>query len=171
MKKKWVTLLILSIFIGILIYFQAKNGVKILNPTPRFAPITRFSMNKFESNDDNESQIEGYSSTIESFKNGYVQDVSIVSHRIFILDKEKFAREVIQMIIDNSLKGIMFSYDIKGYPNGLHITVYLNEASFRNGNSDFEIYYIQDGSYGFMYNIKDDPEKFVMEIVEGGVEI
>lgn len=166
MKKKWVTLLILSIFIGILIYFQAKNGVKILNPTPRFAPITRFSMNKFESNDDNESQIEGYSSTIESFKNGYVQDVSIVSHRIFILDKEKFAREVIQMIIDNSLKGILFSYDVNGYPNGLYITVYLNESSCRSGNSSFKISYTQNIQNGFRYNIKDDPEKFVLKIIE-----
>ncbi|MEY8484985.1 hypothetical protein AALD74_24705 [Lachnospiraceae bacterium 48-21] len=166
MKKKWVTLLILSIFIGILIYFQAKNEVKMLNPTPRFAPITQFSMNKFESNDDNESQIEGYSSTIESFSNGYIQDVSIVSHRIFIPDKEEFAKEVIQMIIDNSLKGIMFSYDVNGYPNELHITVYLNEAACRSGNSSFKISYTQDIQNGFMYNIKDDPEKFVLEIIE-----
>lgn len=166
MKKKWITLFILSIFIGILIYFQAKNGVKILNPTPRFAPLTRFSMNKFEPNDNNESQIEGYSSTIESFSNGYIQDVSIVSYRIFIPDKEEFAREVIQMIIDNSLKGIMFSYDINGYPNELHITVYLNEAACRSKNSSLEISYTQDIQNGFMYNIKDDPEKFMLEIFE-----
>lgn len=111
-------------------------------------------------------EIEGYSSTIESFSNGYIQDVSIVSHRIFIPDKEEFSREVIEMIIDNSLKGIMFSYDVNGYPNELHITVYLNESACRSGNSSFKISYTQDIQYGFMYNIKDDPEKFMLEIIE-----
>lgn len=111
-------------------------------------------------------EIEGYSSTVESFKNGYVQDVSIVSHRIFIPDKEEFAREAIQMIIDNSLKGILFSYDINGYPNGLYITVYLNESSCRSGNGSFKISYTQDIENGFRYNIKDDSEKFVLEIIE-----
>lgn len=111
-------------------------------------------------------EIEGYSSTIESFSNGYIQDVSVLSHRIFIPDKEKFAREVIQMIIDNSLKGIMFSYDVNGYPNELHITVYLNEAACRSGNSSFKISYTQDIQNGFRYNIKDDPEKFMLEIFE-----
>jgi len=111
-------------------------------------------------------EIEGYSSTVESFSNGYVQDVSIVSHRILIPDKEEFSREVIEMIIDNSLKGIMFSYDVNGYPNGLYVTVYLNESSCRSGNSSFKISYTQDIENGFRYNIKDDPEKFVLEIIE-----
>ena len=111
-------------------------------------------------------EIEGYSSTVESFSNGYVQDVSIVSHRILIPDKEEFSREVIEMIIDNSLKGIMFSYDVNGYPNGLYVTVYLNESSCRSGNSSFKISYTQNIQNGFRYNIKDDPEKFVLEIIE-----
>ena len=114
----------------------------------------------------NGREIEGYSSTIESFRNGYVQDVSILSHRIFIPDKEEFARDVIQVIIDNSLKGILFSYDINGYPNEFHITVYLNEAAYRSGTSSFKISYTQDRQYGFMYNIKDNPEKFLLEIFE-----
>ena len=167
MKKKWITLLVFSIFISILVCFQWENGVKDKsNPTPRFALLTQFSLDESVPTDDNEPQIEGYSSTIESFKNGYVQDVSIVSHRIFIQDKEEFSREVIQMIIDNSLKGILFSYDINGYPNGLYVTVYLNESSCRSGNSSFKISYTQDIQNGFRYNIKDNPEKFVLEIIE-----
>ncbi|MEY8410488.1 hypothetical protein AALB51_04475 [Lachnospiraceae bacterium 62-26] len=43
----------------------------------------------------------------------------------------------------------------------------LTQAPSNEHDSDYEIYYIQDGSYGFMYNIKDDPEKFMLEIVEG----
>lgn len=166
-KKKWITLLVLSLFIGILVCFQCGNGVKDkLNPTPHFAPLTRFPMDESATDNSTSIQIEGYDSTIETFNNGYIQDVSIVSHRIFIPDKEEFAREVIQMIIDNSLMGIQFSYDINGYPNELNITVYLNESSCRNGNSIFKISYTQDIQNGFMSNIKDDPEKFVLEIFE-----
>ena len=167
MKKKWITLLVFSIFISILVCFQWENGVKDKsNPTPRFAPITQFSLDKTVSTESNKSLIEGYSSTIESFCNGNVENVSIVSHRIFISDKEEFSREVIQMIIDNSLKGILFSYDVNGYPNGLYITVYLNESSCRSGNSSFKISYTQNIQNGFRYNIKDDPEKFVLKIIE-----
>lgn len=154
------------IFIGILIIFFSVY-LQCENRTLSFSPLTQAFLDESETDKDTPPGIEGLNSTVDSSSNGYTENVSIVSHRIFIPDKEEFAREVIQMITDNSLKGILFSYDIKGYPNGLHITVYLNEASFRSGNSDFEIYYIQDGSYGFMYNIKDDPERFVIEIVEG----
>ena len=154
------------IFIGILIIFFSVY-LQCENRTLSFSPLTQAFLDESETDKDTSPGIEGLNSTVDSSSNGYTENVSIVSHRIFIPDKEEFAREVIQMITDNSLKGILFSYDIKGYPNGLHITVYLNEASFRSGNSDFEIYYIQDGSYGFMYNIKDDPERFVIEIVEG----
>lgn len=149
-------------FIGILIV----SFVDTLYPPPRFAPLNRLPLDETRATESNEPQIDGYSSTIESFKNGYVQDVSIVSHRIFIPDKEEFAREVIQMIIDNSLKGIMFSYDVNGYPNGLYITVYLNESSCRSGNGSFKISYTQNIENGFRYNIKDNPEKFVLEIFE-----
>ena len=153
------------IFIGILIIFFSVY-LQCENRTLSFSSLTQAFLDESETDKDTPPGIEGLNSTVDSSSNGYTENVSIVSHRIFIPDKEEFAREVIQMITDNSLKGILFSYDIKGYPNGLHITVYLNEASFRSGNSDFEIYYIQDGSYGFMYNIKDDPEKFVLEIFE-----
>ena len=167
MKKKWITLFIISVTIGILACLQWGSKIMdTLTPNPHFAPLTQHPINKSETTEDNIPLIEGYSSTIESFRNGYVQDVFILSHRIFIPDKEEFAREVIQMIIDNSLKGILFSYDINGYPNELHITVYLNEAAHRSGNSSFKISYTQDIQNGFRYNIKDDLEKFRLEIFE-----
>lgn len=155
MKKKLTTLLILLVFLGILAYLRWGNQ------TPSFAPLTQSPLDESETDKDTPPRIEGLNSTIESSNNGYTEHVSIASHRIFIPDKEEFTREVIQMITENSLYGILFSYDIKGYPNGLRITVYLNESACRSGNSSFEISYTQDGSRGFMYNIKDDPEKFV----------
>ena len=110
--------------------------------------------------------VEGHNNTITSFRDGYIEDVSVISNRLFIFDKEEFSREVIQKITDNSLDGILFSYDLRGYPNELHITVYMNESSCRRGNSSFKISYTQDIQYGFRYNIKDDPEKFELEIKE-----
>ncbi len=111
-------------------------------------------------------EIEAHNSIINNFESGYIEDISIVSNRIFIPDKEKFAYQAIQRIIDNSLKDIMFSYDIQGYPNELHITVYMNNSSYNSGKSKFEISYLQDSDYKFQYNIKDNPEKFTLEIIK-----
>lgn len=167
MKRYMIFTFISILTVSFSIYLLCENQiVDKLNPTARFAPLTQLPLDETVTTEGNESLIEGYSSTVESFGNGYVQDVSILSHRIFIPDKEEFSREVIEMIIDNSLKGILFSYDVNGYPNGLYITVYLNESSCRSGNSSFKISYTQDIQNGFKYNIKDDPEKFVLEIIE-----
>lgn len=110
-------------------------------------------------------EVEGSNTRIEIFNDGYLERVSITSNSICILDKENFAEQVIQKISNNSLKGIMFSYDIQGYPNGLYITVYMNNASYNIGKSKFEISYLQNSEYGFQYNIKDNPEKFTLEII------
>jgi hypothetical protein len=135
MKKKNLALVLITIFISVPIYLQYWR------------------------------MTEGYSSIVESSKNGYIENVSIVSNKLFITNKEKFAEQIIQDITDNTLKGIMFSYDIQGYPNGLYITVYMNNASYNSGKSSFEISYSQDRKYGFQYNIKDNPEKFTLKII------
>lgn len=108
---------------------------------------------------------EGCNTRIEIFNDGYLEHVSITSNSICIFDKENFAEQIIQKITGNSLKGIMFSYDIQGYPNGLYITVYMNKSSYNSEKSKFEISYLQDDKYGFQYNIKDNPEKFSLEII------
>lgn len=112
-----------------------------------------------------EREIEGCDTSVESFDIGYFEHVSVISNRLCVFDKENFAEQVIQEITNNSLKGILFSYDIQGYPNGLHITVYMNDYDYRNGKSRFEISYSQDKEYCFRYNIKDNPEKFTLEII------
>lgn len=135
MKKKRFALVLTIIFISVLIYLQ-------------FGRVT-----------------EGYSSIVESSENGYIENVSIVANRLFITNKENFAIQAIQEITDNSLKGIMFSYDIQGYPNGLYITVYLNDTDYRNGKRYFEISYLQHGEYNEKYDIKETPDKFTLKIL------
>ncbi len=112
-------------------------------------------------------EIEGYDSIVENSENGYIENISIVANRLFIANKGNFSKQAIQKTIDNSLNGIMFSYDIQGYPNGLYITVYLNDTDYRNGKSSFEISYLQDGEgeYDEKYDIKDDPDKFTLKIL------
>ena len=135
MKKKNFTLVLIIIFISVPIYLQ--NG----------------------------KSTEGYSSIVESSESGYIENISIVSNKLFITNKEKFAEQIIQDITDNTLKGIMFSYDIQGYPNGIYITVYMNDHDYRNGKSCFKISYLQNDRYNEKYNIRDDPEKFTLKIL------
>lgn len=109
--------------------------------------------------------VEGCNTSIETFNDGYSETVSLIAYKIYISDKEEFAEHAINKIVDNSLKGILFSYDIQGYPNELHITVYMNNSSYNSGKSKFEISYSQSSEYGFQYNIKDNPEKFTLKII------
>lgn len=103
---------------------------------------------------------------VQIFESGYYENISIISNRIYFFDKEEFAEQLILKIADNSLKDVRFSYDIRGYPNGLYITVYKSNYSFKNGNSSFRISYLQDLGHDFEYNIKDNSEKFVLEIIQ-----
>lgn len=105
------------------------------------------------------------STKIESFDDGYCEKVSIVPNKIYLFDKEKFAEKIIQDIRDNTLTDVIFSYDIQGFPNGIYISVYANKSAYRKGNCSFEITYLQqDTKYSFQYNIKDNPEKFILEV-------
>lgn len=135
MKKKTFVLILIIIFISIPIYLQ-------------YGRVT-----------------EGYNSIVENSENGYIENISIVSNKLFITNKEKVAEQIIHDITDNTLRGIMFSYDIQGYPNGIYITVYMNDHDYRNGKSCFKISYLQNEKYNEKYNIKDDPEKFTLKIM------
>ncbi len=103
---------------------------------------------------------------IECFNSGYFENISIVSNKICFFNKEKFAEQLIQKIGDNTIKNVRFSYDLQGYPNGLYISVYMNSYSYQKGICNFEIIYLQDIRYDFYYNIKDNPEKFILKILK-----
>lgn len=105
-------------------------------------------------------------STSETFKNGYCEDITVIANKLYIKDKQKFAKLVIQKCIDNSWDEIRFSYDLNGYPNELSIDVYTNMYKFTYRKKvSFKIVYSQDAEYNFKYNIKDNPEKFTIQIM------
>lgn len=53
---------------------------------------------------------------IDSFEGGYDEEVCIVANKVFIWDKERYAEELVERIIQNEFKNVRFSYDIVGYP-------------------------------------------------------
>ncbi len=93
--------------------------------------------------------------------NYYEMELTLVANKLFIIDKQRFAEEMIERCIDNNFYDIKFSYDMMGYPNRLQINVYLNEFS----KSHFTILYMTESGNGMDYNIKDNPDKFVISII------
>lgn len=96
-----------------------------------------------------------------SSDNYYEMDFTVVANKLFIIDKQRFAEEMIERCIDNNFHDIKFSYDMMGYPNRLQINVYLNEFS----KSHFTILYMTESENGMDCNIKDNPEMFDIHII------
>lgn len=67
------------------------------------------------------------SSMLMSSDQYYEQKLTIVANKLFILDKDKFAEEMMERCLDNDFHEMKFSYDLNGYPDRIEITVYLNE--------------------------------------------
>lgn len=74
----------------------------------------------------------------------------------------KFAKYVLQRCADNSFREVRFSYDLSGYPNEVHITVYMNRAAWKWRKKAFEIRWISEEDKH--YNIVENPEKYRIEI-------
>lgn len=107
-------------------------------------------------------------SGIETFADKKIENITVISNRLFISDKEKFGSEIIQVCTDNTLpKGVQtkvkFSTDM-GYPNEVIITVFTNEHTMERDKKCFKITYAQASKYNYQYDIKNNPEKFQIKI-------
>ena len=67
----------------------------------------------------------------------YEMNLTVVANRLFIIDKERFAEDLIHRCIDNDFHEMKFSYDLNGYPDKIEITVYLNEINRWHANRPF----------------------------------
>lgn len=102
-------------------------------------------------------EIEIKNTRILSFKNGYTEHINLVANKLYIMDKNKFAQEIINTFLDNSFNEVKFSFDL-GFPSNLSLSVYMNEwDKFKT----FEIYCVFD-----MSNDKKKPDCFEFEILE-----
>lgn len=57
----------------------------------------------------------------------YKQEFDVIANKLFILDKEKYAEELIEKAVKNKYRNVRFSYDITGKPNEMIISVYNTE--------------------------------------------
>lgn len=109
-----------------------------------------------------------FSSMMETSGNIKIENIVVISNKLFIKNKEKFALDIIQMCIKNTLpegikSNIKLSNDM-GYPNKITLTVYRSEFLMKKGEESFKIVYAQDEKYSCQYNVKDNPEKFQVTI-------
>ena len=99
-------------------------------------------------------------SSISSNRDYYL---TIIAYKNEIEDKEAFAKELIQMCVDNSFETIRFSTDF-GYPTELRMKVYASEKDWKNGNDILmEVKYTQE-SLQKEYDIVNNPEKFKLVV-------
>lgn len=94
-------------------------------------------------------------STLSS--DGYREDITVVVDVAKIVDYEDCARTIINHCIANDFKSTKFSFDLKGYPNGLNADVYVIDSD----NPIFRMTYVADSC---QYNIKDNPDMYTLDI-------
>lgn len=86
-------------------------------------------------------KVEVKNTRIINYQYGYTEYINLVANKLYIADKSEFAKEVINIFVDNSFDDVKFSFDLNGYPSDLIITVYMNKW---NDNKAFEIYCVFD---------------------------
>ena len=95
-------------------------------------------------------------STSDTF---YKQEFDVIANKLFNLDKEKYAEELIAKAVENKYRNVRFSYDITGYPN----SVYSNEWSYEHNQRMYQIIYSSDNDGN---NVKNNADKFKIQIYE-----
>ena len=99
-------------------------------------------------------------STISSMNYEYC---AIIAYRNQIPDKIAFARKLIEMCRENGYETIKFATDVRGYPSGLYLNVYLSQKDFENGNIYMKIKYVTQ-ECAKNSNIKDNIGKYQLYI-------
>lgn len=99
-------------------------------------------------------------STINSMNYEYC---SIIANRDDIPDKVEFALELIEMCRKNEYETIKFATDVRGFPAGLIMSVYLTQEDMENGKLYMKIKYVAE-EYDGNSNIKDDYEEYQLYV-------
>ena len=89
--------------------------------------------------------------------------MTIVANKLYIGDKEAFARKMIETCINNEFRDVRFSYDM-GYPAEITMDIYTNETARQLGVRCCEVRYAQPEEDRYRYNVKDDRERFMMTV-------
>ena len=73
---------------------------------------------------------------------GYAASLTITANKLFIADRSKLQQILINHILDNDFKNMMFSYDVIGYANEYSVTVHTNAWTKKLGLSPFTFRYV-----------------------------
>lgn len=109
-------------------------------------------------------ELNGIADCVNSFESENFYHLSIIANQEEINDKEEYALHLIEKVINNDFHTILFSYDIKGFPQGVEMNVYLTEEDKQNGNLFMTVRFTQEDRIKNNYNIADDYDKFNLEI-------
>lgn len=99
-------------------------------------------------------------STINSMNYEYC---SVIAYENSFVDKEQLANRLIEMCKENSFKSIKFATDVRGYPAGIYMRVYLNRLDFKRGKIFMQVKYLPMEK-NWTGNIKDNREQYVLYI-------
>ena len=105
------------------------------------------------------------SSYATSFRNGTIQHITVVVNDPEISDYEDCAKKIIEKCLTNDFKSVLFCWGPNDYPIALTATVYQSEKNHKNGNYTFKMSYTQNFNEETVYNMKENPEKFELDIV------
>lgn len=72
---------------------------------------------------------------------GYTATLTITANKLFIADQSKLQQILINHIVDNDFKNMMFSYDVMGYAKEYTVTVHTNAWTRKWGMSAFTFRY------------------------------
>lgn len=90
------------------------------------------------------------------------EHLTIVANKLFIINKEQYANELINKALTDRLNRFCFSWDM-GIPHSIKIDVYLTKIAKRNGNIAYTIIY-QPIDNNTSCNVIDNPEKYTLQI-------
>lgn len=99
-------------------------------------------------------------STINSMNYEYC---SVIAYEYSWVDKEQLANRLIEMCKENSFKSIKFATDVRGYPTGIYMNVYLNRWNFKRGEIFMKIKYLPENN-NWIGNIRDYSGNYVLNI-------
>lgn len=106
-------------------------------------------------------------STISSMNHEYC---SVVIHKKHVQDKIQLALFLVETCKENAFENIKFATDVRGYPSGLSLSVYLTEKDFEDGNQYMNVRY-EMIEYRQNSNIKDNPKNYQLYIDNELIEI
>lgn len=68
--------------------------------------------------------------------------LTVVANKIYIVDQEALAREILEMCRENAFDDIKLTTEDKAYPHTLYISVYQNESQLNEGKELLSIKYV-----------------------------